>query len=492
MLKRNLLVLGTTIAIGCSLLVACEQGVGTGDGTDTGTGINTARTQAVIGHGYDVSAHYAFSEDIKAAILDHDALIAANLINQDLNACRSLCTTVSGTSITSYQKDLAGSASIGVTVGVPEAASFSTEVGVRFKENYYRNSSYAFASSTTRVTKDAYFVDRGMDPAALQAYLSAGFTADVKRLSGVDLITKYGTHVMLGGLWGARLDHNFTAQKKAGKDGSSIGQYVKVSAEGTIQGVTLGANVAEDTEQSFLSEFETTNTYSSTSAYGGKPEYAKFVLDSGMYDKWIESIDAMPVWIDYYTDTLQPIYLFIADTTKQAEVKSAVSTYLEGKKITVTNTTKQRKTLNLTGSKALFGFTKLLDNKNDGDIGSAPGKNTFYELVITLTTESSKVKADAKLTVWEKNGSFNTTYTGTLPEPFEFTSDKTISDIDCVKLWTFTGNYTTQVRTETIDLTGNNACPFVTKLEICLDDGIYDNERIGFACDFKIPIVYWE
>mgnify|MGYP000916631429 CR=1 FL=1 len=493
MRKRTVLGLFAGLAAIVLLTVSCDQLIGKEEDDDTGSGnIVTERTSAVIGFGYDVSGKYANSQQIKSAVLDHDALLRAGQIKRDLNILYSEFSTISGTEIHSYQEHLATDIIVGVSVGVPSAASFSAEVGNRFDKTQYESSSYAFATSTSRINKDAYYVVDKKSPASLKNYISSGFAADLVALNADLLIDKYGTHVMLGGIWGARLDYSITAKKKTGQTGKSIGNYVKVSAEATIKGVQLGVTNSTAVKTSFAEEFETSSLDHKTIAYGGDAEYAQAVHDSFDYSKWIDSIDANPVWFDYYNESLQPIYEFITDETKKAEVKAAFDAYLDGKKIQVTSDAPVLKEMTLTPlNQSHFGFTSLISNGNDGDIGSGNGKNTYYELVIALSSNSKKIIADCKLSVWELNGTFNTRYEGT--EKFEFTTDKTIADIVGTKVYTLSGHYIKQVRKETIELTGNNACPFLTRLVIGLDSpSLDDKSSIGLEADFKIPYGYWE
>ena len=235
MKKKTVTGLFTGLAAIALLTVSCDQMMGTEDDGESDSGnIITERTAAVIGFGYDVTGMCANSQQIKNAVLDHDALLRAGQIKRDLNNRKAEYKTNSGTEIHSYQEDLATAISVGVSVGVPAAASFSSEVGNRFEKTQYESSSYAFATSTSRIDKDAYFVVDKKSPASLKNYISSGFAADLAALNADQLIDKYGTHVMLGGIWGARLDYSITAKKKTGKTGESIGNYVKVSADATI------------------------------------------------------------------------------------------------------------------------------------------------------------------------------------------------------------------------------------------------------------------
>lgn len=492
-MKANLYGMIIGLVVCAVALIGCDQGLGKDSTSDDQGSTAKILPQAVIGRGYDVSGHYADSQEIKGSVLDYTALTNANLIIQDTNIKKSEFRTVSGSEIHSFQNDLAVAASLGVTVGVPDAASFSTEVGTRFTETHYSSNAYAFATSSSRINKEAYYIDGREDPASLRAYASASFIEDVATLSATELITKYGTHVMLGGIWGARLDHSISAQKKAGKNGESIAQYVNVSASGTIQGINVGVTAKEETEQKFMSEFETSTVKTTTAAYGGAPEYAQAVHQSGNYDNWIDSIEANPVWCDYYANSLQPISAFIEDSNKRDEVAAGINTYLSGKIITVKNEVMVYKTKSIPGTFTEYGFTAKADNNNDGDIGSGTNKKTHYSLVMNLSLQSeTEIKVDTTLTVWEDNGGYNTKFSGA--KSFTFTSETKIDKIDCITTKTFSGLFTTKVRNETITLTGNNECPFVTKLVVGLDgDSVLDDtSAIGFSADFSIPIGYWE
>jgi hypothetical protein len=68
---------------------------------------------------------------------------------------------------------------------------------------------------------------------------------------------------------------------------------------------------------------------------GGKPEFAQHIQNNAEYTTWIASIDSNEVWINYYqaSNTLIPVYEFIAHEVKQGQVKDYYDAYFASKKI---------------------------------------------------------------------------------------------------------------------------------------------------------------
>jgi len=75
------------------------------------------------------------------------------------------------------------------------------------------------------ITKDAYFI-RNQD---LARYLNTSFINDVKTMTAEQIISRYGTHVMLGALFGARLDHNMSAKRIKQSNNTNISSLVTAS-----------------------------------------------------------------------------------------------------------------------------------------------------------------------------------------------------------------------------------------------------------------------
>lgn len=125
------------------------------------------------------------------------------MVVEDKNIQAASFLTKSGTDITKYQESLAVSASISNSIGF-KGASFSTEVGTNFTKEKYENTENAFATISSRIVKRGFYVEDRRNPAKLTSYVSYRFLNDLNSLTPEQIITNYGTHVMLGSVMGGK------------------------------------------------------------------------------------------------------------------------------------------------------------------------------------------------------------------------------------------------------------------------------------------------
>ena len=69
---------------------------------------------------------------------------------------------------------------------------------------------------------------------------------DVENMTPVALVEKYGTHVMLDGILGARLDYHLSTKNIGGKSVTNLEIYASVKAEAAFKGIG-GGGVSSET-----------------------------------------------------------------------------------------------------------------------------------------------------------------------------------------------------------------------------------------------------
>jgi homospermidine synthase len=62
--------------------------------------------KTVLGYGYDITSHYAYSPDIKPAVLDLDKLLEAQRVKEDPNLKYGEFETISGKDINEYMRNI--------------------------------------------------------------------------------------------------------------------------------------------------------------------------------------------------------------------------------------------------------------------------------------------------------------------------------------------------------------------------------------------------
>lgn len=365
--------------------------------------------EQVLGKGYDITSNYAFSPDIKAAVLELSALKESDLVKRDLNLTSGTFESVEGSTITEYQSQLATKISASAEGGYVGLGAFSAEVSKSFSMDKAQSDEYAFATSSSRIIKDAYYIEESQAD-DLKDYLTVTFKEDALALSPEDLIKKYGTHVMLGGILGARLDYHMCALKRSSSTKLSVGAYAKAKAEATYKGASAGGSVSKEVDNQFNESFDTSNTTTKTIVYGGKPEYGQSVQTENDYNAWIESIEGREIWCDYYPDKVIPIYDFIGEylgtdaIAKKDEVKKYFDEYFIGKKIPVSSLQNGvHYVSNVLIGRSYGGIVTVLNG--DSDIDTESNKTTTYKLeVVHFRMSDNQIRSTFTYTVTEGGG----------------------------------------------------------------------------------------
>jgi len=291
--------------------------------------------KGVIGYGYDIIGGYAKSSDIKAAVLDLNKLTKDNLVLRDVNLTSGEFNTIISEGITKYQSQISNNISTS-TSGSYIIGSFSAEIKDNFGESRVSNSSYMFSTSTNRIIRDAYNIKDRED---LDKYLTERFKSDLENMTYSQIIQRYGTHVMLGGVLGARLDYHYSVKKKSGTYASNLEALVSAKVEANISAFKVegGGSLTFDKQTEFNRSFEESSESAKTLVFGGKPEYAQSVQSKKDYDSWINSIEGNEVWIDYYHNSLLPISELITDNLRKLALEAAINEHLDSNKIEITN-----------------------------------------------------------------------------------------------------------------------------------------------------------
>jgi hypothetical protein len=451
-----------------------------------------AALKVVIGKGYDVTGAYAYSPEIKGAVLDLDRLTEDGKVQLDPNLSRADFETISGSTISEYQSNLAVKAMVKAEGSVEGVGSFEGEVRANFSEERTKKEEYAFATSRSLITKDAWFVNQ--NSMELTDYITDAFVKDVRDLAPDAVIAKYGTHVMLGGVLGARLNYSMSVRKLKETSSTEIGAYVRAKAEVDVGVGKGGAEVEASIDEKYKDSFETGTTLIQTTAVGGKVEYAQAIqsgVDPEKYDKWIESIEGNEIWSDYYPNSLYPIYELVGtsrwgdegDELRNA-LYAAYCNYFVGKKINVGASTRQSTYYYLI-EEGLISGGAINIGKGDADIGAADGKNTHWTVKVDLAQNGKNVDATFVYTVKEggdDNSELQLTKTVTIP------MNRDIVRLENPMTQTKSGviNTTTPDYKEVYVGNSDGNEDILLRLSIRVDGAGADTNHIGIKTDVKV------
>ena len=357
--------------------------------------------ELVLGRGYDVTGMYAYSPEIKQPILDFGALEAVGWIKHNPNLAESEFSTTEGHTATQYSESLGLRAGVKAEAGFM-GASFQSEISSHLSREELKYDTHSFSITSSRITRDAWYVEYRDSPEKMRTYASAQFLDDLKNKKPAEIIALYGTHVMLGGIWGARLDYKFEAEKKADAYSTSGGFAFSNQVSADVKAITVGGGTSTEFTTEFSSMYDAGSVERYTRAIGGDPEWAIEVHNSQDYEAWTRSIDGNEVWCDYYPNSLMPIYELVP-SDKRAAIKKAYDDYLRDKVITVSSA--------LHSGVTDYDFMVRGNNSNvailngDGDVDTQNNKTTMIYVTVTLSKRGGDINARYVLRVEEGGNS---------------------------------------------------------------------------------------
>lgn len=281
----------------------------------------------VLGSGYDVNGNYADVADVKAVVLDLAALQAANLLRQ-VQYERATYHVVSGENSHEYQRSLSVKVSI-----TGSAFGFSGALRASFKQDRYESRHYSFATVQSIIRKHGLRVALSAEPEELRGFLTPTAAAAINdpSVDPGDLFEMFGTHVLTGIIVGGRLDFSTSANMSFEKQNRSIDIYARASFKSLFGSASIEAQATDDLSWSEYSASEEKHL----EVYGGRSEYGQYILNEGVYESWIESIDENSVFMDFESTGLLGIWQLADDAGRRAELEAAWYTYAEAHGITL-------------------------------------------------------------------------------------------------------------------------------------------------------------
>lgn len=372
----------------------------------------SSKISSVIGWGYDIADKYANSTSIRSSVLDYNLMAADKLIKSDENQNSVAILSASGSIFTAYQSSMTVEAEIKGSYG-----AFGGELKGRYDRKKSSRDEFSFGTVSKRLIRTAYTVDKNylFDLPNLYKYRTAAFVKDIMTLDTATIWARYGTDVLLGGMWGGRADYNMSARKHNNSSGSDIGVYVKARYDGVI----ASGSSSVDIDKKYSEEFETSSVDALMTGRGGNNAVITGPADLAAWGASIN--DGNEVFMEYYPGTVIPIYEFIEDATRKAEIKRLREEHLKHYVLPVV-TTHIPYPVNQS-----FSFSNFTDHKaGDKDINSQSGRNTIINVTVTVNKLSANViRCLIYLDVKEEH-SDNTEFSGS--QTFDIQSDKEVED----------------------------------------------------------------
>lgn len=289
----------------------------------------------VVGRGYDLYGHYAYSGSCKGQIFDWRYASGATPFGQfqipnGITATAQNVTDVkthSGDSALQIQTSL--SQSMTVSGGFLSMFTATVKAGIAEAELRKSRRSYSIVQMFCGFNRYAF------DPksAAVRKLMTPEFRLALDRYAPEDLFSAYGTHFPVEVVTGGRLDYCCSTRVLEYHSTSSVSASAKASLDVGIGKIGLGgsSDVAK-----MISSFESASD-EQLITYGGSPEKAAMIGGTGSqaelrarFMAWLETVPHNLAFINFGSpDCLRGIWTLCDDPARRSQLESAATEYLK-------------------------------------------------------------------------------------------------------------------------------------------------------------------
>ncbi|WP_321424718.1 MAC/perforin domain-containing protein [uncultured Bacteroides sp.] len=297
----------------------------------------------VLGYGYDVTGEYLHPLSVKCPVIDIEKykqeqggrlITGTSTFGRDKMYC--------GYSSLDYTNDIATQNKIDASVSSQDSSTkstntFSGSISNYFKSEYSYSSKYSFAS--VDAIRNLKFIKISDNLNGITQYLTKEFIEDMNRLSADKLVKRYGTHVLTNIIIGGRYKLMFRSIITKTRDASTKRKAVIAGFSGTLKTIQFKVNLEHSVEIDESLAKENQNKELFVLYYGGNGTNLKYDLEKGMpttvdMKGWEDGLKLQNACLtDINWENAYPLYEFISDPTKKAEVKIAIENYIESKKL---------------------------------------------------------------------------------------------------------------------------------------------------------------
>ncbi len=290
----------------------------------------------ILGYGYDATGKYAHPAYVKLPVVDIQAIknsADSGRLHIDYMPYGDGEFFFGETSV-DYVKALTRSISTSATTK-DTVKLFTGSLKSSFsdrREEYERNS---FASSSIYAAYTRVIAN--MSPEFASSYLSRPFWDDLQTQSPDYIISRYGTHVMLGIDLGAKLNIIYSSTTTRSDKQTTVSHGMQL---GILK--VFNKNIEVSTSTSLA-----TQNHDQWIAYeivGGNPIISPFrvisldqtppQLDLGPWENSVNGKENAAL-VGFVADHLIPIYEFVPNATKKAQIKAAYDRYIASKQIVI-------------------------------------------------------------------------------------------------------------------------------------------------------------
>lgn len=287
----------------------------------------------VLGWGYDITKGYFDNSGVsQIAIVDIDSIIKSypppthtgivegkplEYTDMDIIAENAI----------QYAENLAANAKLSYGPSLPIASAFSGSLSAAWGQAQNYNSTYSIASFQKYYALKEVAI--GLSPIEMQKHLTIQFKNDLKHLSDIAIIQKYGTHILTDIILGARVEIMYKAQSLSQNKTKSI----EASLTATLKLFKFEAGLTYN--ESLASQNKDYNIKYKT--IGGDPlknRQGRITTDPRQapsidISEWLNSINESNYsFIDSRPGSLIPIYELVEDPIRKIQLESVVRRYI--------------------------------------------------------------------------------------------------------------------------------------------------------------------
>lgn len=301
------------------------------------------RLYDVLGYGYDITKEYLHPMSVCNPVLD------INKYEQDYKE-RLVTGTPSfggdqmyyGYSALDYLKDMTKETKASLQVGdTAKQAAYSGSIsgGAYFKSSYSYSSKYSFASIDA--VRKLKYIRINDEKSRLMNYLSSSFKEDLNRLPAETLVKRYGTHVLTNFTIGGRYKLLFRSVITSTTENSVKRKVIASGLKALVNDIGVGVNFDRNVETSETLIRENQHRMLYVLFYGGTGTNLVYDLEKGLptridIQQWESGVNLSNANLtDINWEETYPIYEFIQNPQKKAEVKNAVERYILERQIKV-------------------------------------------------------------------------------------------------------------------------------------------------------------
>ncbi|MEY8610266.1 MAC/perforin domain-containing protein [Parabacteroides segnis] len=248
-----------------------------------------------------------------------------------------------GFNLNEYTDSKTATTNLTKEIGSEKLKLFTVELKNSFSESHRFSSAYSFYSIyAKKVTRKLTLSN--VYPNNLKYFLTDNFIADLKNLTGIQLVHKYGTHVLTDILLGGEASITFNAklisktQETSFKnEAKKFYNEIKDSSSSSTEGMNKLFQENKDVSIYIKTIGGSSAIESNTVSYN--PQTGALGNISFNYTPWLNSVNRNTeqiIGIGNNTTKICLLSEFIDDPNKKREVENAIKSYCESQKVVMT------------------------------------------------------------------------------------------------------------------------------------------------------------